>query len=88
MSIKSINEAEGNAVLTLISSRFEFIFHPVAESEKLKDETRALVKDQDGNMQFAVWYKNGGWYDEGSICYAGGISGEISDIVEFALNGC
>lgn len=72
----------------LVSNRFEFIFHPVTDSHKLKDKTRALVRDVDGCMQFAVWYKNGGWYDEGSICYAGGISGEIPNVVEFALNGC
>ena len=70
-----------------ISSRFEFIFQPFTESNELENETRALVKEKDGYMQFAIWY-NGTWYDEGSICYSGGIGGELSNIVEFALNGC
>lgn len=38
-------------------------------------------------MQFAVWFKNGGWDDEGSVLYSGGISGQISNVVEFSLNG-
>ena len=70
-----------------VSSRFEFIFHPVVESENIEDGIRALVKDKSGFMQFAIWYKNGGWYDEGSIRYSGGIDGKIEDVVEFALIG-
>ena len=78
-------EQKDNEILSYISSRFEFIFHSVAESKNLKNETRALIKDKNGFMQFAVWFKNGGWYDEGSICYSDGIGGEITDVIEFAL---
>jgi hypothetical protein len=62
-----------------------FNFQPAAESVNLKDETRALVVDKDGFYQIGIWFENGGWYDEGSICYSGGIGGEIPDVVEFAL---
>ena len=71
-----------------ISSRFEFVFYKADKADKLPDETRALVKDKDGFMEFAIWYSNDGWYDEGSVCYSGGIGGKIENVVEFALNGC
>lgn len=70
-----------------VSSRVEFIFHPVSESMLLPDKTRALVIDNDGYMQFAVWCENVGWHDEGAMCYSGGIGGLISDVVEFSLYG-
>jgi hypothetical protein len=68
-----------------VSSRIEFVFHPVTESEKLEDNTRALVKDKDGFMRYALWSKSGGWYDEGNVCYCG-VGGLLDDIVEFSIS--
>lgn len=70
----------------IISSRFEWVFHPVTDSDDLEDLRRALVKDSNGHMQFAIWRKGIGWYDEGSLSYAGGMDGEI-DVVEFSVMG-
>ena len=69
----------------MCSSYICFSFHPVDECSKLDKDTRVLVRQEDGYMCFAVYVGDGVWYDEGSLIYAGGISGKIDDIVEFAI---
>lgn len=66
------------------SSILQLVFYPVSESIKLDDHTRALVKTDKGCIEMAIYFENGGWSDEGSEIYAGGISGHLN-VVEFAL---
>lgn len=66
-----------------ISNKRVIVFHPVSESDKIVDKTRALTIDSNGNINIAVFFANDGWYDEGSICYDGGE--KIYNVIEFAL---
>lgn len=67
------------------SSRYTFIFYPAEIAPTvLKDRTRCLVKNKAGFMDYAVWFENGGWEDEGALCWAGGC--RKTDVVEFALD--
>ena len=81
-------EIEKTLSMSNISSRFTFIFFDVKFANKLPFETRALVKQKDGMLDFAVWLGDNGWCEEGSYCTCGGIGGDITNnVLEFALNG-
>lgn len=69
------------------NTKLEFEFLPASESYKLENETRALVRHQDGYLEFAIWYsKDQTWEDEGSVCHCGGIGGNITkQVVEFSI---
>lgn len=72
----------------MVRTKLLFEFLPASESHKLENETRALVRHQDGYLEFAIWYsKDQTWYDEGSVHNCGGIGGNITkDVIEFSID--
>ena len=83
-NLKNENERMKNTTGLDSIGTVEFLFHPSSESVKLKGVVTALVKTKNGYD--IAEYENKSWYSVGSLIYAGGCSGDITDeVLEFSI---